>query len=87
VTVGTFLMVSLGLWYLIALLVVWRCLRGPQLAPTPHTEVALTLQAGQTILGVMEQRTTLCFCIGTVQHASYEEERKKSDSPGFLRHN
>jgi hypothetical protein len=70
-------MVSLVLWYLIALLVVWRCLRGHQHAPTPRTAVAFALQEGQTILGVMDKRKTMCFCIGTTQHSGYEEERRK----------
>jgi len=76
VTAGTFLMVSLVLWYLIAMLVLWRCLRGHKLAPTPRTEVAFALQEGQTILGVMDKIKTMCFCIGTTQNSVYEEERR-----------
>ncbi len=74
-TAGTFLVVALGMWYLIALFVLWRSLRGHKLAPTPHTEVAFALQEGQTILGVMDTITMMCFCIGTTQHSVYEEER------------
>lgn len=74
VTTGAFLGVYLAVLYLVAMLVLWRCLWRHPLEPTPHTEVGFALQAGHTILGVMDTTTTMCFCIGTTEHAVHEEE-------------
>jgi hypothetical protein len=75
VTAGMFLMSSLAIWYLISMLVMWRCLRGHKLAPPPRAEVAFALQEGQTIIGVMDKRQTICFCIGTMEQYVYEDDR------------
>ena len=74
VTAGAFLMVYLALLYLGAMLVMWRCLRGHKLEPTPRREVGFALHAGQTILGVMDTTTTMCFCIGMTANHVHEKE-------------
>ncbi len=38
------------------------------------TDVPLTLREGQTILGVMETRESMCFCIGKSEEHVHDEE-------------
>jgi hypothetical protein len=73
-TAGTFLIIYLALLYLGAMLVMWRCLRGQKLEPTPSMEVGFALQEGQTILGVMDKTKTMYFCIGKTEHHVHDEE-------------
>lgn len=50
--------------YLLAMLFLWRSLRGQKQEPTLCTEVSFALRAGQTIVGVGDTTQGMEFYIG-----------------------
>jgi hypothetical protein len=75
---GVLLMGCLVSWYLVAMVIFWQCLRGPQKAEPVRREGRLTLRAGQTILGVMDTPQMMCFCLGTSEEHVHQEEETRS---------
>jgi len=71
---GVVLIVYLATLYILAMVIFWHCLWGHKPQEPLVTEVPLTLREGQTILGVMEERERMCFCMGTMEEHVHEEE-------------
>ena len=71
---GLLLIACLLTWYLVAMLMFWRGLRGHQKAEPLRMEGRFTLREGQTILGVMDTSEMMCFCIGQSEEHVHQEE-------------
>ena len=75
---GVLLMGSLLSLYLVAMVIFWHGLRGHHKKEPLRMEGALTLRAGQTILGVMDTPEMMCFCLGkSEEHVHQEEETEQ----------
>jgi len=63
-TLGVLLIAYLASLYLLAMLFLWRSLRGQKQEPTLGTEVRFALKEGQTIVGVGDTTQGMDFYIG-----------------------
>jgi len=60
--------------YVVTMVMFWHGIAGQSLAARVETDVRLALQAGQTIVGVVETAQGLAFAIGEyVRDAQYED--------------
>jgi hypothetical protein len=64
-TLGAGVIVYVVSLYFITMLVVWYVIGRYRRECLPRTDERFVLQEGQTILGVMDTKKTLYFCIAT----------------------
>ena len=63
-TIGVVVIMYLVTMCCVAMLFIWQYYRAGRKEPTRSKEVRFALEEGQTILGVMDRRGRMYFCIG-----------------------